>query len=508
MRANKPSRPASARAPGQPAVRRRPRQPLSDLSALPVARNDRTAGDQDFLPAALEVVETPPHVRETVLAYALCALITAAIAWSILGYLTTYAVATGKIRAVGQTKVVEPVERGQVSAIRFKEGDHVKQGDVLVELNPTDAVAARAIVADKLFSSRAEAARRRVAIVAAAGDPVDVKAVIAWDADIPQKVRDRETGVLEADLSQLAAALSDLTARRTAKEAARDGFSTSITSENTLIAATTERVGMHQTLETKGWDSRARVLDALEPLKEQQVALSVLQGKLADAIAAVAVIDAEIVKARDVFVAENTQKLAAAESQIDDLTEQLKKADVVVANMTLRAPIAGVVHAPAVTTIGQVVSPGQQLMEVVPEGAALEIEAYVLNSDIGFVREGQPAVIKIDTFPYTRYGTIEGKVTKVAADAITGAEALSQQKNGSAPVTHGLGSDTRAAQQTKDLVFPVVIAPSKLTINVDGKDVPLSPGMSVVAEITTGEHRAISYMMYPLVRGVPQSEAK
>jgi hemolysin D len=304
----------------------------------------------------------------------------------------------------------------------------------------------------------------------------------------------------------LAAAILDLQSQRKVKEAARDSASASIASETSLIAATTERVGMRQQLEVKGWDSRARVLEAMEPLKEQQVALATFQGDLADANASLPVIDSQIAKTREAFVSVNVEKTAAAERQIDDLTQQLTKADEVVSNMILRAPIAGFVHASAVTTLGQVVKPGALLMQIVPEGAPIEIVAYVLNSDIGFVREGQPAVIKIDTFPYTRYGTIAGTVTKVAADAITGAEAIRQQKNAASPASRGTASDTNAAQQTDDLVFSVVVAPAVSTIDVEGKKVALSPGMSVVAEIETGKHRALSYIMYPLVRGAPQNK--
>jgi hemolysin D len=481
---------------------------LTNLSAIPAQRDDREAGDRDFLPAALEIVETPPALLQTLLAYCLCGLIGGAILWSIFGYLTTYAVATGEIRAVGESKVVEPITAGQVSAIRVKDGDLVSKGAALIELDPTDALASRTNIADKLFSERAEAARRRAEIDAVRGETIDAKPTIAWDADIPQPIREREEGVLQADLSRLAATLSDLTARRTAKETARDGYSASITSEETLITARTERVGMHQRLEVMGWDSRAKVLEALEPLKEEQVALSTLQGDFAEAVAAIPVIDSEIAKARQTFITENTQKMAAADRQVDDLSQQLTKADETLGDMTLRAPIDGIVYASAVTTVGQVVHSGQQLMQIVPDDAPIEIMAYVLNTDIGFVREGQPAVIKIDTFPYTRYGTIAGTVTKVAADAISGDEAVRQQKNGAAPVLRGTKSDTTAAQRTTDLVFPVTVAPASSTIEVDGVKVALSPGMSVVAEISTGQHRAISYIMYPLVRGAPQSIPK
>jgi hemolysin D len=488
------------------AIRRRDRQPLTDLTALPAPVEGRAGEDRDFLPAAVEILETPPPLAVTLRAYLLCGALIAAILWTIFFSVSTYAVAPGKILAVGDTKVVQPLEAGQVSAIRVKEGDSVNQNDVLVELNPTEALAARAIIVDKLVNLRAEMARRRVETSAARAEPVDVKAAIAWEPDIPQKVREREDGVLGSDLSQLAAAIQDLEAKRKVKEAARDSASTSIAAEKSLIAATTEQLGMHQQLETKGWDSHVRVLEALEPLKEQQVALATLQGNYNDAVAAIPVIDSQIASARESFVTDDIQKVAAAERQVEDLKQQLTKADQMVANMKLRAPIAGTVHAVAVTSVGQAVTPGQQIMQVVPSGATLQVVAYVLNTDIGFVLEGQPAVIKVDTFPYTRYGVITGKVTKVATDAITGTDALNEQKNGSQPVSSGVASATGAAQQTNDLVFPVEISLSKATIDVNGKSTALSPGMSVVAEITTGEQRIISYVMYPLVRGAPPKQ--
>ena len=488
------------------AIQRRARQPLTDITALPAPIQGRAEGDRDFLPAALEVLETPPPFKVTMRVYLVCGLLLAAIVSSLVFRISNYAVAPGKILAVGDTKVVQPVDAGQVSAIRVKDGALVKKGDALIELNPTDALAAQAIIADKLLNLRAETLRRRVEIAAARAEPVDVKASIAWDKDIPQKVREREDGVLHSELAELAATISDLEAKRKVKEAARDSLSADINAEKSLIAATTEQLGMHQQLETKGWDSHARVLQALEPLKEQEVALVALQGNYADAVAAIPVIDSKIADLRETFVTEGIQKMAEADRQIQDYTQQLTKADEKVANMTLRAPIDGAIHATAVTSVGQAVRPGQQLMQVVPADAPLIVVAYVLNIDIGFVEEGQPVVIKIDTFPYTRYGTIAGKVTKVARDAITGSDALTQQKNGSQPASSGLSSATTAAQQTSDLVFPVEIALSKTTIDVNGKPAALSPGMSIVAEITTGEQPVIGYVMYPLVRGAPAKQ--
>jgi hemolysin D len=508
MQPDKPALPVSRRAVDrQAAIRRRSRQALTNLTELPEPGEGWGGDDRDFLPAALEVIQTPPPFKVTLQVYLLCGALVAALAASIFFHLTTYAVAPGKIVAAGQTKVIEPRDSGQISAIRANDGDRVERGDILVELNAADAVATRAMIVDKLVSLRGEASRRHVEITAARTDPVQIDPAIAWDANISQKVREREEGVLRSDMTQLAAAILELVAQRKVKETTRDSLSASIAAEKSLITATTEHTGMHQQLEAMGWDSHALVLQALEPLKEQLVDLANLEGGFADAAASIPVIESRIAKAREVFVADDVRKLAIVDRQIEDLALQLTKADATVANMTLRSPIAGTVHASQATSKGQVVKPGQLLMEVVPEGAPLEVVAYVLNTDIGFVRDGQTVDIKIDTFPYTRYGTIEGTVTRVANDAISGAAALSQQKNGSLPPSQGAQSATTAAQTTSDLVFPVGVALSKATITVDGKDTPLSPGMSVVAEIATGNRRVISYIMYPLVRGAPQHQS-
>jgi hemolysin D len=486
-------------------IRRRSRQPITDLTQLTDPKPGRVHEDRDFLPAALEVIETPLPFSAQLRVYLLCGTLIVALAASFAFSMTTFAIAPGKIVAAGQTKVVEPLETGQISVLHVKDGDIVKQGDVVLELDPTVAIAARTVVVNKLVSARAESARRRAEIAGARTDPLTIDPAVAWDADIPQDVRTRELAVLRADLSQLSATIADLAFRRALKETTEKSLIANIDSEKSLIEATTEKLGMHQKLETKGWDSHARILQALEPLKEQQVALVSLQGDYADAVAAIQVIESRIALERESFVNADVQKLAALGRQIDDLTQQLTKANRTVAAMTLHSPVSGKVSGSVATTVGQVVKPGEQIFQIVPEGAPLEIEAYVLNTDIGFVRVGAPVTVKIDTFPYTRYGTIEGKVTLVASDAISGSEALDQQKNGSVPPVSGALSLTTAAQKTSDLVFPVTVSIAKTGLEVGGRAYSLTAGMSVVAEIETGKQRVIGYIMYPLVRGAPQN---
>ena len=127
---------------------------------------------------------------------------------------------------------------------------------------------------------------------------------------------------------------------------------------------------------------------------------------------------------------------------------------------------------------------------------SLEIEAYLPNHDIGFVAAGQPAVIKIEAFPFTRYGTIEGRVERVATDAIPEPDA--QQLEGAAAKELESIIPTGNVQRMQNLVFPVTIKPDTTLIEVDGRNMPLSPGMAVTVEVKTGKRRILEYLFSPL----------
>ena len=157
--------------------------------------------------------------------------------------------------------------------------------------------------------------------------------------------------------------------------------------------------------------------------------------------------------------------------------QQLIKANKRRQSMTIRSPIDGTVQTSAITTIGQVATAGGELMRIVPSNGTLQIEAYLPNREIGFIAAGQPAVIKIKAFPFTRYGTIEGRVTRVATDAIPEPDA--QQLEGAAAKELQSIIPTGNVQRMQNLVFPVTIKPDTTTIEIDGRKMLLLRGMSV-----------------------------
>jgi hemolysin D len=135
-------------------------------------------------------------------------------------------------------------------------------------------------------------------------------------------------------------------------------------------------------------------------------------------------------------------------------------------------------------------------MTVVPFGNSIEVQVMIANQDIGFVEVGQPAVIKVDAFPFTRYGTIDGAVEKVSRDAVDQRDStvLSDAANAAKPQS----ATPNSPAKTQDLVFPATIQVTQRIINIDGKDVALIPGMGVSVEIKTGRRRAIDYLLSPL----------
>jgi hemolysin D len=226
------------------------------------------AVDREFLPAALELLETPPSPVRMASIWLICAAFATALAWSYFGWLDIHAIAQGRIQPSGRSKIVQPLEPGKVIAIAVENGSRVSAGDLLLELDPTETGADREALARDLESTKAEGARRRVAITAAGRGGSEPPAV-AFAAGTSDAVRRREESVLAADLAQLASSRASLLAQHAERAAARDRLSASIAARERLLALTKERVDMRESLIDKGASSRALVIDSLTQYETQ-----------------------------------------------------------------------------------------------------------------------------------------------------------------------------------------------------------------------------------------------
>jgi hemolysin D len=453
----------------------------------------------EFLAPALEILETPSSPVRMAFIVAICALAATALVWAYLGRIDIIATAEGKIEPVGKVKTIEPLQTGRVARILVHDGDQVSAGDVVAELDATEIAAAAQDLKQQLMSAKAEAFRCRhiIDLVGSeARDQIPGESVaIDWPSDFPADVIDREERVFRHDLAKLSAQLQAIGTQVAQQRVNSRSIAVTIAARQELLATLQNLTTMHKTLAGKGTISKADWLNALQTLQAQQVALTTDQHDQADTDASVVVLESQIAATRRMFLADYTEKLADAEERVDGLEQRVKQAEAQLGQMTLRSPIHGVVLASRLTTLGQVVTTGQEVMRVVPQGAAIDVQAFLSNEDVGFVKSGQMASVKVAAFPYSRYGTVPAKVLAVGEDAISSAAAKQALADGS--YSDLSGGATSAG--TSDLVFPVRVELASNVINVGTSRIPLSPGMAVSVDINTGTRSVLQYIFSPLV---------
>jgi hemolysin D len=484
--------------PAVPPAAPAPRAPK--LSASRALAKVKTPGvnlsDREFLAPALEIVETPPSPVHVAFLWIICALVAAALAWAYFGRVDIVAAAQGKFQPTGQVKVVEPLETGRVEDIRVGDGSLVRAGEVLIALDRSAALADRDGAHAELASVRAEILRRRTALSMARSHRFDGSPAIDWPDDAAPGLRERENRVLAADLGQLAANVASFDAERAQKAAEGDKLRETIATQKNLVATLQERVNMRAKLVEEKAGARAAVIDATETLQYQITQEARQEQDLASLTVGLKIIDRNSDKAVRDFISDNAQKLEDAERRAEDAEQRLAKAEAALDHLTLRAPIAGRVQSSIITNVGQVVTSGQEIMRIVPEDSGLEIQAYVRNRDMGFVSVGQEAVVKVESFPFTRYGVIKAHVTRIARDAIPEPDANAIEGD---PTRISNAAGFAGGERTQNLVFPVVLKPDAETITVDGAVEPLTSGMAVTVELKTGARRMLEYLFSPLV---------
>jgi membrane fusion protein, hemolysin D len=453
--------------------------------------HERRGEELAFLPAALEIVETPPSPIGRTIAATIILLFCAALAWAWWGTIDIVASATGKIVPSGRTKVIQPFETGVVRSIRVQDGQVVKAGDVLIELDPTVNAAERDHLHNDLLAEQLNIARMRAAL-AGGGDGV---ADFAPPADADPVLISTQRQLLLSQVNEHRAKIAALARQQAQKEAEQATTAATIHKLETVIPVIQQRVDILKTLIDKQLVSKITYFETLQLLAEQQGELSVQQSHLHEAEAGVAAIR----EARRQAVAEYrhtlSDELAKAEQKANGLTQDLIKAEQKTRLQLLTAPVDGVVQQLAIHTVGGVVTPAQSLLVVVPSDSRLEIEAMVSNRDIGFIHPGQEAEIKIDTFNFTRYGLLHGQVLSVSQDAVI--RDLQQDRSDDRRL--GTENDT-SEPKGQELNYSARISLDRTQMQIDDRMVNLVPGMAVTVEIKTGSRTMLSYLLSPLLR--------
>jgi hemolysin D len=459
---------------------------------IPFRRAQERRGEElAFLPAALEIVETPPSPVGRAIGASIILLFCVALIWAWFGTIDIVASATGKILPGGRTKVVQPFETGVVRSIRVQDGQAVKAGDVLIELDPTVNAAERDHLRDDLLAERLNIARLRAAL--AGGDDPAVGFIPPADAD-PELIATQRQLLLN-QVTEHRAKIAALVRQQAQKEAEQATTAATIHKLETIIPVIQSRVDIRKALVEKELGSKLSYFEVLQLLVEQQEEFNVQKSHLQETEAAIAAIRETRGQAAAEYRHTLSDELAKAEQKANGLAQDLIKAERRTKLQLLTAPVDGAVQQLAVHTVGGVVTPAQSLLVVVPSDSRLEIEALVSNHDIGFVHAGQEAEIKIDTFNFTRYGLLHGQVLTVSQDAVI----RDRQQDRSSDRQLGTQNDT-SEPKGQELNYSARISLDRTKMQIDDRMVNLSPGMAVTVEIKTGSRTILSYLLSPLLR--------
>jgi hemolysin D len=433
----------------------------------------------DFLPASLSIQETPPHPLPLWTARTIMALFALGLAWACLGQVDIVAVASGRVIVSERSKHLQPMEDGLVQRVWVRDGDRVSAGQLLVTLDGTTARADHARVQEAWRAASSEAWRTG-ALVRAVGSGAlplsDAEPAITAPADaglawMPSDAR-QASAQLRAEWddiqSRQARAVAEVAQRRSEGETARAVLDKLQSSAGWAQRREADYLSLVEKGFISGHASQDRTRERVElerDIATQQARLRELEAAQEQAVRSLAALRADI--RRDLL-----DRMGQAQRQREQLTADAVKARQGERLTELRSPVDGTVQQLAVHTPGDVVAGGQVLLVVVPDAERVTAQVAIANQDMGFVRQGQAATVKLEAFPFTRHGTLPATVAVLGADATV---------------------DERSGQAT----FPAYLTLERSTLTVEGRELPITPGMNLVAEIKTGRRRLIDYLLSP-----------
>lgn len=422
---------------------------------------ERRRIETDFLPAALEIRDTAPPLASRVLLGTIVVLCAATIAWASIGEIDIVAVALGRVVPNGHSKVVQPLELGTVRRIAVVDGDRVRTGDTLIEL---DTAAAEADV--RRIRHESTIADRDAVRLGRLGE------LIAGGENVPGP--DGTDPVLAARWREHLAREDALRRERDRRQAELDTAERELGKLDALLPFVERRVADQKTLADRKLVAEQQYRDAELQRVETREEMDVQRRRIAVVASALREIDAAMARSRAEVVRLVSEQLDEAERRRAALSQEVIKAETRLKAHTLMAPIDGVVQQLAVHSIGAIVTPAQALLVVVPDTEQVEVEALVANKDAGFVTEGQHAEVKLDAYPFTRYGTVPGRVRRLSRDAV--------------------------ADERQGLVFRAAVDIDRPFLEWNGGRLPIGPGLATTVEIKTGSRRVIEYVLSPLLR--------
>ena len=431
-------------------------------------KENRRPEELEFLPAALEVLETPPRPAARLIALLISTFFFAAIFWAITGRIDTVAIAEGQLLPTDRVKLIQPLENGIVRAINVKDGQEVKAGDILISLDPTETAANVEALKSDLSKAKLDEA---VASALLTPNPIFS---FSGPSDAGEILISAARAQLLGEVQKLQASLAFVGAEIEEQRAIYIQSETQLKKAQATTPLIADRLDGLNQLDKQGLVRKPELLGTRQRMIENKSEMLSAQSGMDQASARIESRNKRRIELIANARSEVLQRRAEALRKIASIEQQLKKEERRQRDRDLIAPVNGTVFGLTAHTLGGVVTTKDIVMRIVPEGSTLELECTVLNKDIGFVEVGQAVEIKLETFPFTRYGLIDGVVKQVWRDAIP--------------------------DEKRGLIYKAEISLKQNKILVGKRWQPLAPGMSAQAEIKTGDRSIISFFLSPFLR--------
>ncbi|WP_323989520.1 HlyD family type I secretion periplasmic adaptor subunit [Nguyenibacter sp. L1] len=463
----------------------------------------RPRHELEFLPAALEIIDTPAPPAPRAIAMAICAFCCVAIIWSIFGRIDIVANASGTVIPFGKVKLVQAVTTANIQQILVADGDHVTTGQAVLRLDAVSAIAAR----DKQMVDFA-ASRLAVAGLLALRDQMASPGYTLHfhpPTGVTPAQIEQEFASITARSSEQEARLASLAqqiAEKRVQSVENIGAIDKLKAELPLLAGARD---MYAKLYAERLATRVNLLSSAQRYSDAAHDLAIQIAHRAETATELASLTKQYAAQQADYVRGVLQDLTDAQRKLNEDEASYRAAAHEASETVLRAPVTGTVQQLAAHGDHEVVTPGEKLMVIVPDDQHLVVEAMIANRDIGFVQVGQQVQVKVAAFKFTQYGLVPGRLVSVSRDAVddtakdsvdgffgrTGTSAASARSGNEPDFDGGEGSG-----------YVAHIELDRPTLFVEGRLAPLRPGMAVTAEILTGRRRIISYLLSPLSRAV------
>lgn len=428
-----------------------------------------------FKPAIVEIQDEPASPTGRIVAWSICSLILIAIVWSSFAEIDIIATAQGKIVPVGNTKIVQSHIDGTINKIYVKDGDFVKKDDLLLDINSDVYTAEKSALEKSLFAETIKYNRSQAMV-----NYLENKENKKLET-IPNSYLSKEMQVMlfEQEYRDLESNLAMLEDSLTQKKHELDNVKINISNYKKTVALTEIRSKKIQGLLEQKISSEMEFMEFEEKRIKEINDLESLKSKEKQLIANIKELNEKITYAKIENKKKHLVTIEESLNNINRIKEDINKNEVMIRYSRIYSPVSGYIQEMKFHTVGGVLEQAQEILKIVEDKSDIEVEALISSRDIGFIENGMDVAIKVDTFLFTKYGLVHGKITNISGDAIN------DEKLG--------------------LVYKTKIKLNEKFIKVDNRNVQLSYGMSVTSEIKTSKRTVLEFFLSPITKALNES---